>query len=552
MPVEFRSDAAVAAVQMDLLFDPAAYAAASATNGTQPDVFRVDSHLEEAGRLRVVVGAPSNAALADGTVFRVPLTAVDDFASFFPVVLTNFALSTAQGAAVPGKIAPRVRLLNLKGGGRVNGHDGIQLAVDAGATDGTVARVEYYAGGKKIGEATSGAFSIVWSPVGSGPFTITAIAYDSNGTVAESRAIPIVVTNVGTAAIKGLYAGLVKAETFAFGTTGYLQFATTANGAFTARLTIGGESFSRTGRFAEDGTATVRFLRTNRRVPLTLTLQQYATRLIDQIAGRLTDGTVAGGTVTGSTFVAEGLADGSVWSVPARPSPEFGTYTVVLPSAPDANVAGAPLGDGVGVVRVTRSGAITATLALADGRTVSQGTFLSKDKRWALFAALYGKRGVLAGELDFTDQPNISDFAGTVDWFRPAVAGAAPFPSGFSTNLSAVGSRYRVPRPGFRMFDLADGASNATFSAMDGGLPFELTKALTISRRNSATVVNSASDRLNVKLISETGLFTGIFIHPNTLRKVTFNGAILQKQNLGTGYFLTGPLGGAVLIQPNP
>ena len=102
------------------------------------------------------------------------------------------------------------------------------------------------------------------------------------------------------------------------------------------------------------------------------------------------------------------------------------------------------------------------------------------------------------------------------------------------------------------MFDLADGASNATFSAMDGGLPFELTKALTISRRNSATVVNSASDRLNVKLISETGLFTGIFIHPNTLRKVTFNGAILQKQNLGTGCFLTGPLGGAVLIQPNP
>ena len=245
VPVEFRSDAAVAAVQMDVLFDPAAYAAASATNGTQPDVFRVDSHLVEAGRLRVVVGAPSNAALANGTVFRVPLTAVDDFASFFPVVLTNFALSTVQGAAVPGKIASRVRLLNLTGGGRVNGHDGIQLAVDAGATDGTVARVEYYAGGKKIGEATSGAFSIVWSPVGSGPFTITAIAYDSNGTVAESRAIPIVVTNVGTAAIKGLYAGLVKAETFAFGTTGYLQFATTANGAFTARLTIGGESFSR-------------------------------------------------------------------------------------------------------------------------------------------------------------------------------------------------------------------------------------------------------------------------------------------------------------------
>ena len=129
VPVEFRSDAAVAAVQMDVLFDPAAYTAAAATAGSLPDTFRVDSHLVEAGRLRVVVGAPSNAALANGTVFRVPLTAVDDFASFFPVVLTNFALSKAEGAAVPGKSAPRVRLLNLTGGGRVNGHDGIQLAL---------------------------------------------------------------------------------------------------------------------------------------------------------------------------------------------------------------------------------------------------------------------------------------------------------------------------------------------------------------------------------------------------------------------------------------
>src|SRR5437879_5017384 len=61
VPVEFSSDAGVAAVQMDVLFDPAAYTAASATPGTLPDSFRVDSHLVEPGRLRVVVGAPNNA-----------------------------------------------------------------------------------------------------------------------------------------------------------------------------------------------------------------------------------------------------------------------------------------------------------------------------------------------------------------------------------------------------------------------------------------------------------------------------------------------------------
>ena len=552
VPVEFRSDSAVAAVQMDVLFDPAAYTAAAAVAGTLPDTFRVDSHLMEAGRLRVVVGAPSNAALVDGTVFRVPLTATDVFASFFPVVITNFALSTAQGAAVPGKIAPRVRLLNLTSGGNVNGHDGIQLAVDAGATDGTVAKVEYYVGGKKIGEAVSGTFSIVWSPVGSGPFEITAIAYDSNGLATESRAIPIVVTNVGTTALKGLYAGLVKAATFEFGTTGYLQFATTANGAFTAKLTMGGETFSRTGRFAQDGTARVRFLRTNHRPPLTLMLQQYATRLIDQIAGQLTDGTVSGGTVTGSTFIADVLADRSVWRIPSRQPAERGNYTVVLPSAVDAATDKSPLGDGIGLVTVSRSGAITAALTLAHGRKVAQGTFMSKDKRWPFFASLYGNRGVIAGELDFADNPDVSDFAGSVDWFRPGIPGAASFSNGFTTNLFAIGSRYRIPGNRERVLALADGAGNASFDATDGGLANPLMKTLTIGRNNSVRVVDGGIDQLSLTLFPDSGLFSGTFIQPGRVRATAFQGVILQKQNLGTGFFSGDPLGGAVSIEPKP
>ncbi len=553
VPVEYQSDVSVAAVQMDVLFDPAAYSAATATAGTQAESFRVDSRLVEAGRLRVVVGAPNNAPLGNGTVFRVPLTAVDQFASFFPVVLTDFALATADGAAVAGKIAPRVRLINLTDNARINGSGGVQLAVEAGATDGSVARVDYFVGDLKIGSSAAAPFGITWTPPGSGPFVIRAIAFDSNELQTASRGIPIVVTNVGTTALKGLYAGLVKAEPFAFSTTGFLQFATTADGGFTAKLTLGGETFSKQGRFAGDGAATVKFKRDNGRTSLVLTLQQYATRLIDQIAGQLTDGTVANGTVTGATFTAEVLADRSLWKKRTNEPAERGTYTIVFPSATDAAADNAPLGDGIGVVKVSRAGAITAALTLADGTKVTQGTFLSKDKRWPLFASLYKKgKGVLAGEVVFADEPEVSDFAGEADWFRPKLRNAASFTDGFATNISVVGSRYRAPGPGERALDLADGAGNATFTAIDGGLADALARTLTIQRDNSVLVVNRDTERLKLTLDAASGLFSGKFIHPVSAQKAAFQGVLLQKQNVGTGFFSDDPLGGAVSIQPVP
>ena len=509
VPVVYRSDAAVAAVQMDVLFDPAAYSAAGATAGELAEAFRVDSHLVEPGRLRVVVGAPSNAPLTDGIVFRVPLTAVDEFASFYPVVLTDFALSTAGSAAVVGNIAPRVRLLGLASGGRVNGSGGVSLSVEAGATDANVARVEYYVGGQKIGESGASPFGIVWTPPGSGPFTISAIAFDSNGLQTESRSIGIVVTNVGTLAVKGLYSGLVRDEPFAFGTNGYVQFSTTKKGAFSTKLMLGGKTFAGSGKFAADGTATVVF----KKGGLTLTLQQFATNLVDQISGQLTDGTLNGAVIENATFVADVVADRAI----AREAGERGAYTIVLPSGDAA------LGSGVGFAKVSDGGKITAAFTLADGEKATQGTFLSKDGAWPLFASLYRSKGVLTGPLEFTEEPGVSDFGGALDW-----AGES-----FARTLDAVGSRYSAPAPYERMLNLANVAGNAVFSA--GAVE----RLLTVSSANVATPF--ASD-LKLKLVPKTGAFSGKF------QGQPFTGVVFQKQNLGAGFFD----GGEVTLGPNP
>jgi hypothetical protein len=196
--VKFQSNTAVAAAEMDVLFDPVAYISSSAGAGTLPENYRVDSHLVEPGRLRVVVGAPNNPSLLNAELFQVPLTATSSFSSSFPIRLANLKLSTAGSSAVDTQIAPSVGLTGLTNGQEINGHDGIVLSIEANATNGSIARVEYYANGVKIGENTIAPFSLVWRPSASGTFVVQAVAFDTNELQTSSRSVSIVVTGIPT------------------------------------------------------------------------------------------------------------------------------------------------------------------------------------------------------------------------------------------------------------------------------------------------------------------------------------------------------------------
>jgi len=551
VPVEFHSDASVSALQMDALFDSAAYTGSTATPGTLPATFRVDSFLVEPSRLRVVVGAANNGALVDGTIFQVPLTAVNAFASGFPVVLTNFALSNESGVAVQGFLAPRVRLLGLTADAKISGKNGITLSVEVNATGGNVARVEYYVGGTKVGESTSAPFSFTWSPIGSGPFVIQAIAYDSNGLMTGSRSIPVVITNVGTEAIKGVYAGLARTSPFIPAGSGSIQFLTTATSAFSVKLFLDGKRYGQKGNFAADGTAALRFDRGKKLAALTLTLQQYTTNLIDQIAGQLTDGTLNGSVIENSTFIADVVADRTLWRVGTREPAQKGRYTIVLPAASDAGTSGASLGDGVGTAKVKSSGTVTSNFVLADGTKASQGTFLTKDGRWHLFAVPIGTKGVMLGDLDFADNAGVSDFAGQIDWFRPAQK-AAPFKEGFQTSIDAVGSKYDVPEKFERVLSLANVAGNARFTAEDGGLAAPFERLLTINSTNVVSLLGSDAARLGLKIDAKMGMITGSFIHPTTGKTAPVIAVAFQKQDLAHGFFGGGAQGGGVTVDPNP
>ena len=69
----------------------------------------------------------------------------------------------------------------------------ITLTAEASDADGTIARVEFYAGATRIGEDTTAPYSCTWNDAAAGSYTLTARAIDNFGAQADSTAVPITV-----------------------------------------------------------------------------------------------------------------------------------------------------------------------------------------------------------------------------------------------------------------------------------------------------------------------------------------------------------------------
>ncbi|EAU66401.1 glycosyl hydrolase family 18 protein [Stigmatella aurantiaca] len=70
----------------------------------------------------------------------------------------------------------------------------LTLSANAADTDGTIARVEFFAGATKVGEDTSSPYSITWKPTAGGSYALTARATDNGGASTVSGTVSISVT----------------------------------------------------------------------------------------------------------------------------------------------------------------------------------------------------------------------------------------------------------------------------------------------------------------------------------------------------------------------
>jgi hypothetical protein len=69
----------------------------------------------------------------------------------------------------------------------------INLAATAADTDGTIAKVEFYNGATKLGEATSAPYTYAWTSVASGTYSLTARATDNDNNITASSSVYVVV-----------------------------------------------------------------------------------------------------------------------------------------------------------------------------------------------------------------------------------------------------------------------------------------------------------------------------------------------------------------------
>ncbi len=109
-----------------------------------------------------------------------------------------FKATSASSAAVPvtivGNAPPTVTLTSPTGGAQFTAPATIALAATATDSDGSVAKVEFFAGATKVGTATAAPFTASWSNVNAGSYTLTAVATDNIGATTTSAAVAISVS----------------------------------------------------------------------------------------------------------------------------------------------------------------------------------------------------------------------------------------------------------------------------------------------------------------------------------------------------------------------
>jgi hypothetical protein len=112
---------------------------------------------------------------------------------------------TATSYLSPPNLAPDVLFLAPTNGAALNEPANVTLSSIARDGDGMVARVEFFDGATKVGEATVPPYSVIASNLGTGPHTLTALVTDNNGatgsdvvTVEVVTLIPVTLSPAGS------------------------------------------------------------------------------------------------------------------------------------------------------------------------------------------------------------------------------------------------------------------------------------------------------------------------------------------------------------------
>jgi hypothetical protein len=153
------------------------------------------------------------------------VTGVNATATFDNVTVTT----AAPPPPPPPNTPPSVSIGSPVSGARYTAPANIPLSATATDSDGSITKVEFFAGTTSIATVTAAPYSATWSGVPAGTYTITAVATDNASAAATSSGVTITV-DPATPPPSGLPTGWTHGD---IGNTGAAGDATAAGGTFT-------------------------------------------------------------------------------------------------------------------------------------------------------------------------------------------------------------------------------------------------------------------------------------------------------------------------------
>lgn len=193
---------------------PGYFIAVNTTDGTP--LWRIDLPVEAGfGEYGQVIPSSRPTFTTDG---RTAYISTDVAGDERPNEYSFFYAVNTEPDATPGTYAPTVSITSPVSGATFPSLSDITFTANAADSDGTIARVEFYAnnGGAQtlIGTDTTAPYSVVWNDVASSPvYGIYAIAYDDSGLRTTSETIGITVNTLPDVIITGSTEASVSAAT---------------------------------------------------------------------------------------------------------------------------------------------------------------------------------------------------------------------------------------------------------------------------------------------------------------------------------------------------
>jgi hypothetical protein len=334
--------------------------------------------------------------------------------------------------------------------------------------------------------------------------------------------------------VKGAYSGLFyDPNDVQQISSGFLTMMLGDAGAYSGKLLMNGKSLSVSGTLGAYGFGS-NFVSRPGTNPVVLSLSLDLTNGTEQLTG-----TVSEETPSNTVWTANLMADRAVFNAKTLQAPQAGKYTLIIPV--DTNSAAGPGGDGFGTVIVSTAGAVSFSGTLADGTKITQKTTLSKNGQWPFYAPLYKGKGSLISWVTFTNETD-TDFDGLFNWFKQTQT-AKYYPGGFTNEAMIAGSRFVTPTATNLLIDITNGIVGFT----NGNLTTNFTNHVMLDA--GGKVFNQGTNKLSLSISKSSGTLSGSVTPPGGGKAVSFKGALLQKQNGGSGFFLGTNASGRVCLQ---